>query len=125
MNWPRLTLEGLKKRLFVRRGPKGYLLNKAECTGCTKCMIKCPVDAIDISLFRVSSTEIRNWRTPKGFQIENGVEKFFLDRSRCVNCDLCVDVCPTKALTVEPWQSDISERTLDLRTNMLEKRRMR
>ncbi len=49
-----------------------------ECTGCSVCKIKCPVDAIEMI---------------------NG--KAFVDEDRCIGCGVCARFCPTKTLKLE------------------------
>ena len=50
-----------------------------ECIGCTKCVQKCPVDAIPF--------------TPH--------EKHFIDTELCIKCDACRAACPVDAIDVK------------------------
>jgi NADH-quinone oxidoreductase subunit F len=56
-----------------------YTVND-NCIGCTKCVQKCPVDAIPF--------------TPH--------EKHSIDLDLCIKCDSCVQVCPVDAITKGP-----------------------
>jgi len=53
-------------------------LTPSECTGCTICKTKCPVDAIEMI---------------------NG--KAFVDKDRCIGCGVCARFCPTKTLKMK------------------------
>ena len=49
---------------------------KKECTGCMACVNKCPVSAIKI------------------IEDEYGFVMPEIDRDSCINCDMCIEVCP-------------------------------
>ena len=40
-------------------------------------------------------------KTSKGVLFEKKVVNFKIDYSQCVNCGVCVDICPTEALSFE------------------------
>jgi len=50
-----------------------------DCTGCTKCAQRCPVNAIPFTPYR----------------------KHSIDPALCTRCDTCRQVCPVKAIKVE------------------------
>ena len=54
-------------------------LEEGDCSGCSDCVERCPMDAL----------------TMEGDVVA-------LDLKRCIGCGLCVSVCPTGALMLEP-----------------------
>jgi NADH-quinone oxidoreductase subunit F/NADP-reducing hydrogenase subunit HndC len=47
-----------------------------DCTGCTKCAQRCPVDAIELKPY----------------------EKHEIDTELCIKCNICREVCPVDAV---------------------------
>jgi formate hydrogenlyase subunit 6/NADH:ubiquinone oxidoreductase subunit I len=72
--------------------------NFAECIGCHKCEEKCPTKCISITSEDYPSKE-KAPRTSHGVIFEKRVTSFKIDFASCVNCGICVDVCPTNSLT--------------------------
>lgn len=72
--------------------------NFAECIGCHKCEVVCPVRCIKIASEDFPSKE-KTPRTSHGVIFEKRVTSFKIDFNSCVNCGLCVDACPTSSLT--------------------------
>lgn len=56
------------------------VINEAECIGCTKCLIACPVDAIS-GAAKWMHTVITN---------------------ECSGCELCIAPCPVDCISLEP-----------------------
>lgn len=91
--------------------------NFNECTGCHRCEKACPVHCIEISSEAYTSRE-KAPKTSRGVIFEARVNSFKINFNQCVNCGLCVDVCPTGSLSndknfVLPRQ-DTKHLTLDL-----------
>lgn len=77
-----------EQRLNTSRRIRGNELiwDKEKCTGCATCAKTCPQGAIDI----VTSANLVNNKYE--------VEKYQVDTGYCIQCGLCVEVCPFKAL---------------------------
>jgi len=74
-------------------------IREAECIGCTKCIVACPVDAI-LGAAKLMHTVIAD---------------------ECTGCDLCVEPCPVDCIDMLPvpatmadwhWQSPVASETL-------------
>lgn len=64
-------------------GSRGHLeISIEDCTFCTLCAKRCPVNAIDVT------------RAPK--------KSWTLDPYRCIICGYCVEACPKKCLRLDP-----------------------
>jgi formate hydrogenlyase subunit 6/NADH:ubiquinone oxidoreductase subunit I len=72
--------------------------NFSECIGCHKCEAICPVHCIKIISEDFPSKE-KTPRTSHGVIFEKKVTSYKIDFNSCVNCGLCVDICPTGSLT--------------------------
>ena len=62
----------------------------AKCTGCGRCVEKCPNGAISIGQ-------------------KNGKYISITDRSKCVNCGACVDICPCEAREIAGKEKTVRE----------------
>lgn len=60
------------------------LINEDACTGCTRCIKTCPVDAI-IGASKKSHTVFEKW---------------------CVGCHKCIDICPMDCITTKNVSGD-------------------
>ena len=83
-----VTTQYPEQRLNTSRRIRGNELiwSQEKCTGCATCAKTCPQGAIEI----VTSTDL----------VENKyvVEKYQVDTGYCIQCGLCVEACPYKAL---------------------------
>ena len=83
-----ITTQYPEQRLNTSRRIRGNELiwSQEKCTGCATCAKTCPQGAIEI----VTSTDL----------VENKyvVEKYQVDTGYCIQCGLCVEACPYKAL---------------------------
>ncbi|MDZ4677573.1 MAG: 4Fe-4S binding protein [Oligoflexia bacterium] len=88
----------------IRHAPQGARVslrnNFSECIGCLKCEAVCPVQCIDITSENFPTQE-KVPRTSKGVLFEKRVTSYVIDFNQCVNCGLCVGICPTGSLTNE------------------------
>ena len=86
----------------VRQVPQnariGLRNNFSECIGCHKCEESCPVACIQISSESFTNKE-KAPKTSHGVVFENRVTGFKIDFNKCINCGVCVDICPTNSLT--------------------------
>ncbi|MDD3051314.1 MAG: 4Fe-4S binding protein [Candidatus Cloacimonetes bacterium] len=53
-----------------------FSINPSACNSCGKCILKCPVDAIE-------------------FSADN---KAMIDQTKCIQCGKCVSACPQNAI---------------------------
>lgn len=105
------------------QGARLSLRNKlSECTGCLKCEQKCPVTCIKIDSQEYSLKETHP-KTARGHSMENKVLGYTIDYSKCIQCGLCVDVCPTGSLTFEKNVVIPQERVDQFKVDMVRKPR--
>ena len=93
-----------EQRLNTSRRIRGNELiwDKKECTGCATCAKTCPQGAINIV---TSANPINN---------KYEVEKYQVDTGYCIQCGLCVEVCPFKALFLGYAYERAKYRRMDL-----------
>ncbi len=72
----------------------------SECIGCHDCEKKCPVQCISIVSEDFPSKD-KIPTTSKGVVFEKKVVSYKIDYNSCVNCGVCVDICPTNALSFD------------------------
>jgi len=77
----------------VPHGTRTSLRNNfAECIGCLKCEVVCPVHCISITSEEFPSKE-KAPKTSRGVVFERRVTGYKIDFNQCVNCGLCVEIC--------------------------------
>src|SRR5919201_4665050 len=82
-----------------------------RCTACGACALACPVDVIKI--------EQHPSPTGKG----KILDRFDIDMAGCIECALCVEACPFRAITMAPdFEMAAYERTTDLVFDMYQLR---
>jgi len=83
-----VTTQYPEQRLNTSRRIRGNELiwDNVKCTGCASCAKTCPQGAIQI----VTSVSLE--------ENKYKVEKFEVDTGYCIQCGLCVEVCPYEAL---------------------------
>ncbi len=83
-----ITTQYPEQRLNTSRRIRGNELiwSQEKCTGCGTCAKSCHQGAIDI----VTSTNLT--------ENKYTVEKYQVDTGYCIQCGLCVEVCPFEAL---------------------------
>ena len=68
---------------------RGFLeVDMAVCTGCLACARACPIDVIKIAVDKDPAN-------PK----QRVITQFDIDESKCMFCGLCVEQCPTGAIS--------------------------
>jgi len=83
-----ITTQYPEERLIPSRRTRGNELvwDNIKCTGCATCAKTCPQGAIQIT----TSVNLEENR----YQVEN----FEVDTGYCIQCGLCIEVCPYEAL---------------------------
>jgi electron transport complex protein RnfB len=69
----------LDRSTLQEQAPKVAVIHEALCIGCTKCLKRCPTDAI--------------------LGANNMIHAVFADA--CTGCGNCVDICPTESIQLE------------------------
>src|SRR5215813_13212563 len=81
-----------------------------RCTACGACALACPVDVI----------KIEQHPSPIKGKV---LDRFDIDMAGCIECALCVEACPFRAITMAPdFERAAFERTTDLVFDMYELR---
>ena len=83
-----ITTQYPEQRLNTSRRIRGNELiwDNIKCTGCATCAKTCPQGAIQI----ITSVNLE--------ENKYKVEKFEVDTGYCIQCGLCIEVCPYEAL---------------------------
>lgn len=79
-----------------RRGT--IALEPTACTSCMICVRECPVWCIELSAHEEGDTGT----TARRGRMKYVLDSFVIDFSLCMECGICVDVCPTDALSWQP-----------------------
>ncbi len=97
--------------LSVKDLPWQILGDKEECTLCGKCTAVCPVNAIELGVFRKRSVKppIGFLETPTSvYKAYYGIRQKTDPAYNCVGCAMCNMVCPNDAIT--PCRSDEADK---------------
>ncbi len=80
----------IRNRLFV---------DMDLCIGCMICQRNCPVNCISIETIKAVKDDPQAVK-PNGNKINLWVNKFDIDFSKCMFCNLCTEECPTNAINM-------------------------
>ena len=111
-----------KNKTFLRKLPKNrsflYGLKKKQCTACLKCKEVCPVKAIDIVTYpKTADKNITHQINQSSEQKE--MYKFYMDFSKCIYCNACVQTCENKALFTYQGESKPSLKKMQMKKNLM------
>jgi NADH-quinone oxidoreductase chain I len=106
--------ERLEMPIWTRGRPRLiYEVDSGElrCTACGACALACPVDVI----------KIEQHPSPIKGKV---LDRFDIDMGGCIECALCVEACPFRAITMAPdfEMTSTFERTTDLVFDMYDLR---
>src|ERR1700716_228892 len=106
--------ERLEMPIWTRGRPRLiYEMDSGElrCTACVACALACPVDVI----------KIEQHPSPIKGKI---LDRFDIDMAGCIECALCVEACPFRAITMAPdfEMAATYDRAFDLVYDMYELR---
>jgi glutamate synthase (NADPH) large chain len=97
--------------LSVKDLPWQIEWRKDKCTLCGQCTAVCPVNAIELGVFRKRSitAALNLMEQPKNdFQIYYGIRQKTDPAHKCIGCATCTLVCPNDAITV--FKSDEADK---------------
>lgn len=78
---------------------RGHLsVDIKNCISCRACEQACPIDCIKIEDVKIEKTSITP-RTGKTTAKTKAPYRFDINLARCMYCGLCVEPCPTEAIT--------------------------
>ena len=80
-------------------------LEPTACTSCMLCVRECPTWCISLDSHQEVDPETASLARPRTINV---LDDFRIDFARCMNCSICVEVCPFDALAWLP-QSDYPE----------------
>lgn len=115
---PPVTIQYPEERLQVPIWTRGrprliYEVDSGElrCTACGACALACPVDVI----------KIEQHPSPIKGKV---LDRFDIDMGGCIECALCVEACPFRAITMAPdfEMASTNDRALDLVFDMYQLR---
>jgi len=84
---------------------------KDRCTLCGRCTAVCPVQAIELGVFRqrLMQTQMGLLQPPENvFQVYYGIRQKSDPACACIGCAMCNQVCPNEAII--PWHSDEADK---------------
>ncbi len=97
--------------LSVKDLPWQILWNKDKCTLCGKCTAVCPVNAIELGVFRkrcLNASLDPNAAPSNVYQVFHGIRQKTDPAYACVGCAMCNMVCPNDAII--PMRSDEADK---------------
>lgn len=97
--------------LSVKDLPWQILWNKDKCALCGKCTAVCPVNAVEMGVFRkrVLNTSINPSNPPSNvYQVYHGIRQKTDPAYACIGCAMCAMVCPNDAIA--PVRSDETDK---------------
>jgi glutamate synthase (NADPH/NADH) large chain len=98
--------------LSVKDLPWQILWDKDKCTLCGKCTAVCPVNAIDLGVFRkrIVSPPMENFLQAPTAELTNyyGIRQKTDPAYKCVGCAMCALTCPNDAIM--PYRSDEADK---------------
>ena len=97
--------------LSVKDLPWQILWDLDKCTLCGKCTALCPVNAIELGVFRKRLLEPPTditLETATAFKSYYGIRQKTDPAYRCVGCAMCTMVCPNDAIV--PCRTDESDK---------------
>jgi glutamate synthase (NADPH) large chain len=93
--------------LSIKDHPWQIQWNKDKCTLCGSCTAVCPVNAIELGVFRKRVVETAlgiNSSSSSVFKVYQGIRQKTDPAYSCVGCAMCTQVCPNDAIM--PMKSD-------------------
>jgi glutamate synthase (NADPH/NADH) large chain len=87
--------------------------SKEKCTLCGHCTAVCPVNALELGVFRKRSVETNidvNHASSSIFRVYHGIRQKTDTQHACVGCAMCSMVCPNDAIF--PYRSDEAEKLI-------------
>ena len=80
---------------------RGVIALKAEaCTSCLLCIKECPTQCMGLDRHQEPDPETASAPRPRLIHV---LDDFRIDFARCMNCGICIEVCPFDALQ---WNAD-------------------
>jgi len=97
--------------LSVKDLPWQISWDKDKCTLCGSCTAVCPVNAIELGVFRKRSLQLSltgPGEPSSSFGTWHGIRQKTDPAAKCVGCAMCSLVCPNDAIV--PMQSDEADK---------------
>jgi len=107
IQYPEVDIRQKDLKAFGYKGPLGPLpdrfrgflrVNPEICIACDLCMKACPIDCIRIESTKIDKTTIQGKDGKAVNKVKHPV-RFDIHLGKCMYCGLCVEPCPTGAIS--------------------------
>ena len=107
IQYPEVDIRQKDLKAFGYKGPLGPLpdrfrgflhVNPEICIACDLCMKACPIDCIRIESTKIDKTTIQG-KDGKAVNKAKHPVRFDIHLGKCMYCGLCVEPCPTGAIS--------------------------
>ncbi len=79
------------------------MIDRNRCEGKATCLDVCPEDVFELQ--KPAKQEL-SWQSRIKLKFHGGEQAFAVNEGSCTGCELCVEHCPEKAISLDNHDSD-------------------